>query len=81
MGSPEYGWSTGSVVLGVPLAYGLFYANGRALGAVLTGTRLVRLKGALAHGGSGTAPGTTYRASVEVDATNRLRAAESTTHR
>ncbi|WP_202869439.1 hypothetical protein [Kribbella caucasensis] len=29
---------------GVPLAYGLFYGNGRALGAVLTGTQLVRLK-------------------------------------
>ncbi|NEA34931.1 RDD family protein [Streptomyces sp. SID13031] len=35
--------STG-LVFGVPLVYGLFYGNGRALGAVLTGTQLVRLK-------------------------------------
>ncbi|ONI87653.1 hypothetical protein ALI22I_20745 [Saccharothrix sp. ALI-22-I] len=28
----------------VPLLYGLCYGNGRALGAVLTGTRLVRIK-------------------------------------
>ncbi|MFB9660419.1 hypothetical protein ACFQS3_11680 [Glycomyces mayteni] len=28
----------------VPLVYGLFYANGRSIGAILTGTRLVRLK-------------------------------------
>jgi len=32
------------LVFGVPLLYGLFYGNGRALGAVLTGTQLVRLK-------------------------------------
>lgn len=29
---------------GVPLLYGVFYGNGRALGAVLAGTQLVRLK-------------------------------------
>ncbi|MEU6249479.1 hypothetical protein [Glycomyces sp. NPDC047010] len=28
----------------VPLVYGLFYTNGRAIGALVTGTRLVRLK-------------------------------------
>lgn len=94
------------LVVGVPLVYGLFYANGRALGAVLTGTRLVRLKDggrlgfwapwvmlvrvlllplyiivfwlqALSGAGSGSPPGTTYRASVDVDATRRLWAAES----
>lgn len=94
------------LVLGVPLAYGLFYVNGRALGAVLTGTRLVRLKDggrlgfwapwvmltrvlllplliivfwlqALSGAGTGSPPGTTYRASVDVDATRRLWAAES----
>ncbi|PRY59787.1 hypothetical protein [Glycomyces artemisiae] len=27
----------------VPLVYGLFYTNGRAIGALVTGTRLVRL--------------------------------------
>ncbi|MFG1817811.1 RDD family protein [Kribbella sp. NPDC049174] len=35
------------LIFGVPLVYGCFYGNGRALGAVLTGTQLVRLK----HGG------------------------------
>jgi uncharacterized RDD family membrane protein YckC len=33
----------GALVVGVPLLYGLCYTNGRALGALLTGTRLVRL--------------------------------------
>ncbi|GAB3825976.1 hypothetical protein GCM10028799_46630 [Kribbella italica] len=28
----------------VPLLYGVFYGNGRSLGALLTGTRLIRLK-------------------------------------
>ncbi|MDQ3787123.1 MAG: RDD family protein [Actinomycetota bacterium] len=32
------------LLVGVPLVYGLFYGNGRWLGAVVTGTRLVRLK-------------------------------------
>lgn len=32
------------LVFGVPILYGLCYGNGRALGAVLTGTRLVRVK-------------------------------------
>lgn len=32
------------LLVGVPMLYGLFFGNGRALGAVLTGTRLVRLK-------------------------------------
>ena len=32
------------LLFGVPILYGLFFGNGRALGAVLTGTRLVRLK-------------------------------------
>ncbi|WP_328993679.1 RDD family protein [Kribbella sp. NBC_01245] len=32
------------LLFGVPLVYGLFYGNGRVLGAVLTGTQLVRLK-------------------------------------
>jgi hypothetical protein len=33
-----------ALLFGVPLLYGLFYTNGRALGAVLTGTRLVRAR-------------------------------------
>lgn len=32
------------LLFGVPILYGLCYGNGRALGAVLTGTRLVRHK-------------------------------------
>ncbi|MDX8050623.1 RDD family protein [Lentzea sp. BCCO 10_0798] len=32
------------LLFGVPILYGLFFGNGRGLGAVLTGTRLVRLK-------------------------------------
>ena len=32
------------LLVGVPVLYGLRYGNGRALGAVLTGTRLVRFK-------------------------------------
>ena len=32
------------LLIGVPLLYGLFFVNGRALGGVLTGTRLVRVK-------------------------------------
>lgn len=32
----------GGLVIGTPLLYGLFYTNGRALGAVVTGIRLVR---------------------------------------
>lgn len=32
------------LVLGAPPAYGLFFGNGRALGGVLAGTQLVRLK-------------------------------------
>lgn len=32
------------LLIGVPVLYGLCYGNGRALGAVLTGTRLVRFK-------------------------------------
>jgi len=32
------------LIIGSPLVYGLFYGNGRSLGAVLTGTQLVRLK-------------------------------------
>jgi len=32
------------LLIGVPLLYGLFLVNGRALGGVLTGTRLVRVK-------------------------------------
>ncbi len=32
------------LLFGVPVLYGLFFGNGRALGAVLTGTRLVRVK-------------------------------------
>lgn len=32
------------LLIGVPVLYGLFFGNGRALGAVLTGTRLVRVK-------------------------------------
>ncbi|WBQ04751.1 hypothetical protein [Kribbella sp. CA-293567] len=33
-----------ALIFGVPLLYGVFYGNGRALGALLTGTRLVQLK-------------------------------------
>lgn len=33
-----------ALLFGVPLLYGLCYGNGRALGAVVTGTQLVRLK-------------------------------------
>jgi len=32
------------LLFGMPLVLGLFYGNGRALGAVLTGTRLVRYR-------------------------------------
>ncbi|MCX2946742.1 hypothetical protein [Lentzea sp. NEAU-D7] len=32
------------LLFGVPVLYGLFFGNGRAVGAVLTGTRLVRVK-------------------------------------
>lgn len=32
------------LLIGVPVLYGLFFGNGRVLGAVLTGTRLVRVK-------------------------------------
>ncbi|WP_432947404.1 RDD family protein [Kribbella sp. CA-253562] len=32
------------LIVGIPLVYGMFYGNGRALGALLTGTRLVRVK-------------------------------------
>ncbi|MBK1787240.1 RDD family protein [Prauserella cavernicola] len=32
------------LVFGVPMLSGLYFGNGRALGAVLTGTRLVRVK-------------------------------------
>lgn len=32
------------LLVGVPVLYGLFFGNGRGLGAVLTGTRLVRVK-------------------------------------
>jgi hypothetical protein len=32
------------LLVGVPVLYGLFFGNGRALGAVLTGTRLVRVR-------------------------------------
>ncbi|MEV0651001.1 RDD family protein [Phytomonospora sp. NPDC050363] len=35
---------TGGLLFAVPLVYGLFYTGGRALGAVLTGTRLVRTR-------------------------------------
>ena len=38
------GMSTIGLLVGVPVLYGLFFGNGRALGAVLTGTRLVRVK-------------------------------------
>ena len=93
------------LVFGVPLVYGLFYGNGRVLGAVLTGTQLVRLKdggrlgfwapwamlvrilllplliiGVLVGsfgGGGGSPPGSFVRVSLDVDATHRLRAAES----
>ncbi|GHH49368.1 RDD family protein [Lentzea cavernae] len=46
----EFGFSEGTVVFlmlgllaGAPVLYGLFFGNGRAVGAALTGTRLVRL--------------------------------------
>jgi hypothetical protein len=32
------------LLVGVPVLYGLFFGNGRVLGAALTGTRLVRVK-------------------------------------
>ena len=32
------------LLVGAPVLYGLFFGNGRALGGVLTGTRLVRVK-------------------------------------
>ncbi|MEU4693829.1 hypothetical protein [Actinoplanes sp. NPDC023714] len=34
----------GALLVAVPVLYGLCYGNGRALGAVLTGTRLVRVR-------------------------------------
>ncbi|GAB4004479.1 hypothetical protein GCM10029992_49590 [Glycomyces albus] len=33
-----------ALLFAVPLLYGLFYTNGRALGALVTGTRLVRIR-------------------------------------
>jgi hypothetical protein len=33
-----------ALIFGIPLVYGVFYGNGRALGALLTGTRLIRVK-------------------------------------
>ncbi|MGW0435134.1 hypothetical protein ACWDV4_21670 [Micromonospora sp. NPDC003197] len=33
-----------AVLFGAPVLYGLFYGNGRALGALFTGTQLVRVK-------------------------------------
>jgi hypothetical protein len=38
------GMSTLGLLVGVPVLLGLFFGNGRALGAVLTGTRLVRAR-------------------------------------
>ncbi|MEV6286092.1 hypothetical protein [Kribbella sp. NPDC051770] len=98
---------TGVLVLvpAVPLLYGVLYGNGRSLGAVLTGTRLVQLKdggrlgargpwamlvrllllpllmvfvliGAFA-GGTGSPPGSLRRGSIDVEASNRLWAAEA----
>lgn len=37
------GFGAFGLLFALPLLYGLWYGNGRALGAVLTGTRLVRL--------------------------------------
>jgi RDD family len=44
LGNGAVGLGVLGLVVGVPLVYGMFYGNGRALGAVLTGTQLVRLK-------------------------------------
>jgi hypothetical protein len=105
LGDAVVGLGVIGLVPGIPLVYGMCYGNGRALGAVLTGTRLVRLKdggglgfsapwamlvrvlllpllivavvvGALS-GGGGSPPGSFIRASLDVDATHRLWAAES----
>lgn len=109
----QVGLSTGpawlgliGLVFGVPLVYGLIYGNGRALGGLLTGTRLVRLKngrgpgfwapwamlvrtvllpflifaflwGSFDGGGPGGPPGSFRRASLDIDATQRLWAAEA----
>jgi hypothetical protein len=92
------------LLFAVPLVYGLFYGDGRGLGALMTGTRLVRLKnggrlGASApwamlvrvlllpllmvgvllssFAGAGSPPGALVRASLDVEASRRLWAAES----
>ncbi len=85
----------------LPLLYGVFYGTGRSLGALLAGTRLVRLKdgGRLGFsapwamlvrilllpllivgsitGGGGSPPGSLRRGSLDIEATNRLWAAEA----
>jgi hypothetical protein len=38
------GLTTLGLLVGLPVLYGFFYGNGRALGGMLTGTRLVRVK-------------------------------------
>ncbi|TWD81372.1 RDD family protein [Kribbella amoyensis] len=105
LGSDVVGLGVIALVLVVPLLYGMFYGNGRALGGLLTGTRLVRLKdggrlGASApwamlvrvllmpfllvailvgsfSGGTGSPPGSLRRSSIDIEASNRLWAAES----
>lgn len=41
------------LLIGTPILYGLFFGNGRGIGAVLTGTRLVRVKNGSRIGASG----------------------------
>lgn len=41
------------LLIGVPVVYGLFFGNGRGIGALLTGTRLVRFKNGERIGASG----------------------------
>jgi hypothetical protein len=105
LGNGVLGLALFGLPFGVPLLYGLFYGNGRAVGAVLTGTRLVRLKdgGRLgfsapwamlvrilllplliiaswvgAYAGFGASlPGSIVRVSLDIDASQRLWAAES----
>jgi hypothetical protein len=44
------------LLVGVPVLYGFFYGNGRVLGGMLTGTRLVRVKNGHRLGSARTLP-------------------------
>jgi hypothetical protein len=55
-----------SLLFVVPLLYGLCYGNGRALGAVITGTQLVRIEDGGRVGGKACSPsGSLARTSID----------------